>query len=100
MSAPFVTSNISNYINVLAIHGIMMVVAWLIFGMLGIYTARYLRYLNIWFGLHASFMSIAFVTVSASFVLIVLYRYPSHFYSDLPLNVFTITFRNFYSYFI
>lgn len=88
MSLPFIeTNSLFNYNNILAIHGIMMVTAWVILAVLGIYIARYLKsFGSNWFVFHASLMLMTFIISLSSFILIILYRYPPHFYSDLSLN--------------
>ena len=88
MSLPFIkTNSLYDYNKILAIHGIMMTISWFVLPVIGIYIARYLKSLgHTWFILHASLMSMTFLISLTSFVLIILYRYPPHFESDLLLN--------------
>ncbi|KAJ3269090.1 hypothetical protein HDV01_001863 [Terramyces sp. JEL0728] len=70
------------YQQIVALHGILMFIAWAVAPFLGIFCARYLKDVlgHNWYRLHVFFMGFAcgLVTI-ASFALIVLYVRPPHF---------------------
>ncbi|KAJ3313573.1 hypothetical protein HDV04_001790 [Boothiomyces sp. JEL0838] len=70
------------YQQVVALHGIMMFIAWMIAPFLGIFCARYLKDVlgHNWYRLHVFFMAFACGLVTLlSFALIFLYIQPPHF---------------------
>ncbi|KAH6568011.1 hypothetical protein BASA50_001172 [Batrachochytrium salamandrivorans] len=67
---------------ILRVHGILMVVAWVISPAIGIFVARFLktRLGAIWYSLHIFFMLVVTgILTTASIVLIYLYKRPPHF---------------------
>jgi F0F1-type ATP synthase assembly protein I len=75
--------------DIYAIHGIMMYVAWCVCPFLGIFIAKFMksRLGPNWFRLHVLLMGFGTGMVSlASFILVILFRPPPHFFGDSALE--------------
>ncbi|KAJ3269089.1 hypothetical protein HDV01_001862, partial [Terramyces sp. JEL0728] len=70
------------YQNIVALHGVLMFIAWAVSPFFGIYVARFMKDKlgHNWYRLHVFFMGFAcgLITI-VSFILIVLYIHPPHF---------------------
>ncbi|KAJ3319607.1 hypothetical protein HDV06_006169 [Boothiomyces sp. JEL0866] len=70
------------YQQIVAMHGVLMFIAWAVSPFIGIYIARYTKDLlgHNWYRLHVFFMGVACgLATIVSFFLIVLYIHPPHF---------------------